>query len=47
MIGPPLRPGRPAPDFAAYDENGHMVRLRDLRGRAVVLVFYPGDDTPG
>jgi peroxiredoxin Q/BCP len=39
--------GAPAPDFSLPDESGRMVTLSDLRGRSVVLVFYPGDDTPG
>ncbi|HMD69890.1 MAG TPA: peroxiredoxin [Bryobacteraceae bacterium] len=43
----PLRAGTPAPDFSLPDESGRIVRLADLRGRDVVLVFYPGDGTPG
>jgi len=39
--------GSPAPDFALVSDGGTMVRLHDLRGRAVVLYFYPKDDTPG
>jgi len=39
--------GRVAPNFAAKDENGETVRLKDLRGQRVVLYFYPKDDTPG
>ena len=41
----PLPPGTEAPVFSLPDESGRMVRLADLRGRNVVLVFYPGDDT--
>jgi hypothetical protein len=37
----------PAPDFTALDDAGRSVSLSALRGRNVVLVFYPGDDTPG
>lgn len=37
----------PAPEFEARDGSGATVRLRDLRGRPVVLYFYPKDDTPG
>ena len=36
-----------APDFAAKDATGEIVRLKDLRGQKVVLYFYPRDDTPG
>jgi thioredoxin-dependent peroxiredoxin len=36
-----------APDFTLSDENGDSVTLSDLRGRRVVLYFYPKDDTPG
>jgi peroxiredoxin Q/BCP len=42
-----LNPGDAAPDFTLEDGNGHRVSLRDLRGRDVVLYFYPRDDTPG
>jgi thioredoxin-dependent peroxiredoxin len=46
-FGGPLSVGFPAPDFEAADQSGKTVRLSALRGRPVVLVFYPGDDTPG
>jgi thioredoxin-dependent peroxiredoxin len=36
-----------APDFTLADENGDEVTLSSLRGRRVVLYFYPKDDTPG
>ena len=43
-----LRPGDRAPDFDLQDENGAPVRLRDFAGTsAVVLMFYPADNTPG
>lgn len=42
-----LQPGETAPDFEAIDHNGNSVRLRDLRGKKVVLWFYPKADTPG
>src|SRR2546422_10178005 len=45
---PAIRPGDPAPDFSLPDATGKTVRLGDYRGRrAVVLYFYPKDDTPG
>jgi thioredoxin-dependent peroxiredoxin len=36
----------PAPDFTLPDGNGQRWRLSDQRGRVVVLLFYPGDETP-
>jgi peroxiredoxin Q/BCP len=39
--------GEPAPDFELPDQDGNPVRLSDLRGRKVVLYFYPKADTPG
>jgi peroxiredoxin Q/BCP len=39
--------GKPAPDFELASEEGERVRLSSLRGRAIVLYFYPRDDTPG
>jgi peroxiredoxin Q/BCP len=42
----PLPAGSQAPDFTANDEKGTQVQLSRLRGHNVVLVFYPGDDTP-
>ena len=41
-----LNEGDPAPDFDLETDTGR-VRLSDLRGRTVVLYFYPKDDTPG
>lgn len=43
----PLAIGIPAPDFSLPDESGRLVTLSTLKGKNVVLVFYPGDDTPG
>ena len=39
--------GQPAPDFTLTADDGAKVRLSDLKGRPVVLYFYPRDDTPG
>jgi len=36
-----------SPDFSTTDENGQEVALKDLRGKTVVLFFYPKADTPG
>jgi thioredoxin-dependent peroxiredoxin len=45
---PGVAPGDTAPDFALPDASGKTVRLSDYRGKkAVVLYFYPKDDTPG
>ncbi len=38
--------GDPAPDFELVGTGGVKYRLADQRGNPVVLVFYPGDDTP-
>jgi len=35
-----------APDFVLPDGNGNEWRLADQRGKVVVLLFYPGDETP-
>ena len=46
LLSGPLPTGSPAPDFTLPRPDGETVRLSALRGRNVVLVFYPGDDTP-
>jgi thioredoxin-dependent peroxiredoxin len=42
-----IEEGTQAPDFDLATDDGRRVRLSDLRGRPVVLYFYPKDDTPG
>jgi thioredoxin-dependent peroxiredoxin len=42
-----IEEGKPAPDFELQSDSGDTVRLSDLRGKTVVLYFYPKDDTPG
>jgi peroxiredoxin Q/BCP len=42
-----VKEGRKAPDFTLPSSEGGTVRLKALRGRPVVLYFYPKDDTPG
>jgi peroxiredoxin Q/BCP len=42
-----LQIGDMAPDFALPSDTGETVRLSDLRGKRVVLYFYPKDDTSG
>lgn len=39
--------GQQAPDFVLPTDGGAEIRLSSLRGRNVVLYFYPKDDTPG
>jgi len=39
--------GKPAPDFELASDSGERVKLSALRGKPVVLYFYPKDDTPG
>lgn len=41
-----LTVGAPAPDFTLKDGNGDDWRLSNHRGKVVVLLFYPGDETP-
>jgi thioredoxin-dependent peroxiredoxin len=41
-----LEPGSFAPDFELPDQEGRPWRLSEHRGRVVVLLFYPGDETP-
>ncbi len=42
-----LKEGDSAPDFTTKNQNNEDVKLADLRGKRVVLYFYPKDDTPG
>jgi peroxiredoxin Q/BCP len=39
--------GKKAPEFSMKTDAGGEISLKDLRGRKVVLYFYPKDDTPG
>lgn len=41
-----LKPGDKAPMFKAKDQNGQSISLTDLKGKTVVLFFYPKDSTP-
>lgn len=42
-----LNEGQAAPDFTLKNQDGVKVTLLELRGRKIVLYFYPKDDTPG
>ena len=42
-----LKVGQKAPDFTVLNDKGEKVKLSDLKGKKVVLYFYPKDDTPG
>jgi len=42
-----IEPGQQAPDFELPDQDGTPTRLADLKGKRVVLYFYPKADTPG
>lgn len=42
-----MREGDKAPEFEAETQGGKRISLRELRGKPVVLYFYPKDDTPG
>jgi peroxiredoxin Q/BCP len=44
---PRLAPGDPAPDFSLPTDDGGTVSLADLRGRKVIVYFYPAAMTPG
>ncbi len=46
LFSDPLAAGTAAPDFTLPQQDGKAVSLSKLRGKNVVLVFYPGDDTP-
>ena len=43
----PMNINDKAPEFTLQDENGNEVSLKGLRGKIVVLYFYPRADTPG
>lgn len=44
---PSLQAGQKAPAFAVKDQDGNLVKLSDLKGKKVVLYFYPKDLTEG
>jgi peroxiredoxin Q/BCP len=42
-----LAKGMKAPDFIGKDQTGKEISLKELKGKKVILYFYPKDDTPG
>ena len=44
---PKLKPGDAAPDFTLVDQRGKKIKLKDFRGKKLVVYFYPKADTPG
>jgi peroxiredoxin Q/BCP len=46
LFSSPLPVGTPAPDWTLRDQDGNPVALSSMRGKNVVLVFYPRDETP-
>ncbi|WP_114202426.1 thioredoxin-dependent thiol peroxidase [Janibacter anophelis] len=46
-MGERLTPGDAAPDFTLPDDTGAQVTLSDLRGKRVIVYFYPAAMTPG
>ena len=42
-----IEEGKAAPAFTLPDQDGNKVALKDLKGKQVVVFFYPKDDTPG
>jgi peroxiredoxin Q/BCP len=45
LFSDPLPVGSPAPDFSLPDDQGNQISLASLRGKNVVLIFYPRDET--
>ena len=42
-----LKEGMKAPDFTGADQKGNPISLKELKGKKVILYFYPKDNTPG
>ena len=46
VLSTPLAPGTPAPEFTLDSNTGQPISLSDFRGQAVILAFYPADNSP-
>ena len=42
-----IEPGQIAPDFSVKNQDGKTIKLSELKGKPVLMYFYPKDDTPG
>ncbi len=42
-----LKEGMKAPDFKGRDQEGNVISLKELKGKKIILYFYPKDNTPG
>src|SRR5665647_3922692 len=42
----PLTEGNQAPDFNSVDQSGNIISLNGLKGKKIILYFYPADNTP-
>ncbi|MFP4366222.1 MAG: thioredoxin-dependent thiol peroxidase [Bacteroidales bacterium] len=42
-----LKAGEKAPSFSATDQNGKEISLENMKGKKIILYFYPKDNTPG
>ena len=42
----PLKVGQPAPDFELMNQDKQPIKLADLRGKRIMLLFYPMDFSP-
>jgi thioredoxin-dependent peroxiredoxin len=47
IMGTSLKQGDKAPSFMSKDQNGNDISLESLKGKKIILYFYPKDNTPG
>ncbi|WP_100623206.1 thioredoxin-dependent thiol peroxidase [Candidatus Coxiella mudrowiae] len=43
----PIEIGQPPPNFTLQTDEGELLSLKNLKGKKIILYFYPKDDTPG